>query len=132
MSNPINIPSPSPSSRRSSPVSSVGNGNGNGSTTTLVDAYSPPETKIKRVISGPNLDGQFELSEDYQHLAAEPAEFDKVIKQRMAKLQDRLPQLNDLKLRQARADIVYLRAIVSGEDSSIAQARAGAAYSAAH
>jgi hypothetical protein len=32
------------------------------------------------------LEGQFELSEDYQHLASEPAEFDKVIKQRMAKL----------------------------------------------
>ncbi|KAK8864644.1 hypothetical protein IAR55_001894 [Kwoniella newhampshirensis] len=91
---------------------------------------SSPETTNPRFSSGtPEIAPQYSLSSEYAHLV-EDGGLKAVIAQKIAKLQDSLPQLSSSRLRQARADITYLRSILSGEDTMVAQCRAGGVFSA--
>lgn len=47
------------------------------------------------------------------------------------KQQNSLPQLSHERLRQAKADIIYLRSILDDEGEMVAQVKAGAVFSAA-
>ncbi|WWD17047.1 hypothetical protein CI109_101484 [Kwoniella shandongensis] len=93
-------------------------------------AVFSPETRQRRFSSGtPEIAPQYALSPEYTHLVEEEG-MKAVIAQKIAKLQDSLPQLSHSKLRQARADITYLLSIYQGEDTMIAQCRAGGVFSA--
>jgi hypothetical protein len=89
---------------------------------------------------------RYALSEQYIHLVESPEQFRPVLAERLARLvslfqrcrcskaehvqQNTLPQLSLEGLKQAKADIVYLKSILDDEGMNIAQVRAGAVYSA--
>ncbi|OCF30678.1 hypothetical protein I316_07642 [Kwoniella heveanensis BCC8398] len=72
----------------------------------------------------------YQLSKGYSHLVESPDQHRAVILEKLGKLEADLPQLGSDDLRQAKADIVYLRTILSGEDDSVAQIQAGATWAA--
>ncbi|WVQ79973.1 hypothetical protein IAT38_002074 [Cryptococcus sp. DSM 104549] len=73
----------------------------------------------------------YSLTKSYTHLVEDVEQHREVLTEKLGKLQAGLPQLGEHDLRQAKADIVYLRSILDGEEPNIAQVRAGAAFSAA-
>ncbi|WVQ99652.1 hypothetical protein IAU59_006791 [Kwoniella sp. CBS 9459] len=72
----------------------------------------------------------YQLSKGYSHLVEAPDQYRAVICEKLGKLEADLPQLGSDDLRQARADIVYLRTILEGEDNNVAQVHAGATWAA--
>jgi len=55
----------------------------------------------------------------------------RMLEQIANKQQNSLPQLSHERLRQAKADIIYLRSILDDEGEMVAQVKAGAVFSAA-
>ncbi|WVF71218.1 hypothetical protein IAT40_006018 [Kwoniella sp. CBS 6097] len=70
------------------------------------------------------------LSKGYSHLVEALDENRDVICEKVGKLESDLPQLGSDDLRQAKADIVYLRTILDGEGKDVAQVHAGATWAA--
>ncbi|WWC89074.1 uncharacterized protein L201_003992 [Kwoniella dendrophila CBS 6074] len=68
----------------------------------------------------------YQLSKGYSHLVESPEKYRHIIADKLGKLQTTLPQLGSDDLRQAKADIVYLRSILEDDDQDIAQIKAGA------
>ncbi|WWC61933.1 uncharacterized protein I303_104519 [Kwoniella dejecticola CBS 10117] len=68
----------------------------------------------------------YQLSRGFSHLVAAPEKHREVIAEKMANLQSTLAQLGSDDLKQAKADIVYLKAILDDEGPDIAQIKAGA------
>ncbi|WWD03266.1 hypothetical protein V865_001317 [Kwoniella europaea PYCC6329] len=68
----------------------------------------------------------YQLSKGYSHLVESPDKYREVIIEKVGKLQSALPQLGSDDLRQAKADIVYLKSILDEEGIDIAQIKAGA------
>ncbi|WVR06816.1 hypothetical protein IAU60_003852 [Kwoniella sp. DSM 27419] len=91
--------------------------------------HSSPSTSTMQISDSPPLSPRYTLSQDYVHLVDEPG-MERVIAQKIALLQNTLANLSQDALRQARADITYLRSVLQGEEPMIAQCRAGAVFSA--
>ncbi|WRT66604.1 uncharacterized protein IL334_003563 [Kwoniella shivajii] len=70
----------------------------------------------------------YTLSKGYSHLVESPEQNRDVIVEKLSNLQSTLAQLGSDDLRQAKADIVYLRSVLEDEDTSIAQIKAGAVW----
>ncbi|WWC89073.1 uncharacterized protein L201_003991 [Kwoniella dendrophila CBS 6074] len=70
---------------------------------------------------------QYSLSSDFAHLVEEPG-MNVVIARKVAKLQDSLPNLSADKLRQAKADMIYLLTVLNGESGEVAQIKAGEVF----
>ncbi|WWC94494.1 hypothetical protein V866_001340 [Kwoniella sp. B9012] len=68
----------------------------------------------------------YQLSKGYSHLVESSDKYREVIIEKVGKLQSTLPQLGSDDLRQAKADIVYLKSILDDEGVDIAQIKAGA------
>ncbi|OCF60877.1 hypothetical protein L486_00521 [Kwoniella mangroviensis CBS 10435] len=68
----------------------------------------------------------YQLSKGYSHLVESPDRYREVIIEKLGKLQTTLSQLGSDDLRQAKADIIYLKSILDDEGADIAQIKAGA------
>ncbi|WVW84235.1 hypothetical protein I302_106265 [Kwoniella bestiolae CBS 10118] len=68
----------------------------------------------------------YQLSKGYSHLVESPEKYREVIAEKLGNLQSTLSQLGSDDLRQAKADIVYLKSILDDEGVDIAQIKAGA------
>nr|XP_019011216.1 uncharacterized protein I206_04528 [Kwoniella pini CBS 10737]OCF49997.1 hypothetical protein I206_04528 [Kwoniella pini CBS 10737] len=68
----------------------------------------------------------YQLSRGYSHLVKSPGKHREVIIEKVGNLESALAQLGSDDLKQAKADIVYLKAILDDEGEDIAQIKAGA------
>ncbi|WVF71217.1 hypothetical protein IAT40_006017 [Kwoniella sp. CBS 6097] len=100
------------------------------STTPSSSANSSPASAHRQFSASPPPSEVYTLSSDYAHLIEEPG-MNRVIAQKIALIQNTLPNLSADNLRQARADMMFLLTILDGEGDQVAQVRAGAVYSAA-
>ncbi|OCF30677.1 hypothetical protein I316_07641 [Kwoniella heveanensis BCC8398] len=99
------------------------------STTPASSANLSPASAHRQFSASPPPLEVYTLSSNYTHLVEEPG-MDRVIAQKIALIQNTLPNLSADNLRQARADMMFLRTILEGEGGQVAQVRAGAVYSA--